>query len=235
MSTFSNYDFVNAKLRARMGIMRDSSLFDEMIKSPSLTEAFAKLEGTYHSDLLEVYRNTGDLEQVELRMLEDEIALYREVEGYLPAVPAAFISVLLEKIEVDNIKNVIRLWYSDVIRHHIISYRSAYLYKKTIVHSIDYDKAVNARPAACFDKIADSPCSHGMLAVKGIRAVYGAFGDFFGVDVTVGVGDEKSVYHYAVTTLSAFWSPSFLTASSRILYLSIFPATFIGKLSTKSM
>ncbi len=144
MSTFSNYDFVNAKLRARMGIMRDSSLFDEMIKSPSLTEAFAKLEGTYHSDLLEVYRNTGDLEQVELRMLEDEIALYREVEGYLPAVPAAFISVLLEKIEVDNIKNVIRLWYSDVIRHHIISYRSAYLYKKTIVHSIDYDKAVNA-------------------------------------------------------------------------------------------
>lgn len=144
MSRVSDYAFINAKLRARIGIMHDMSLFDEMIKSPSLPEAFAKLEGSRHSDLLEVYRSTGDLQQVELQMLEDEIALYREVEGYLPSLPAAFVSVLLEKIEVDNVKNVIRLWYSDVIRHHVIAYRSAYLYKGVIVHRIDYDGAVNA-------------------------------------------------------------------------------------------
>ena len=144
MSRVSDYAFVNAKLRARIGIMRDTSLFDEMIKSPSLTEAFAKLDGTRHQDLLEVYRKTGDLEQVELEMLEDEIALYREVEGYLPSAPSSFISVLLEKVEADNVKNVIRLWYSGAVRHHVISYRSAYIYKKEIVHKIDYDKAVNA-------------------------------------------------------------------------------------------
>lgn len=144
MSKVSDYAFVNAKLRARIGIMHDKSLFDEMIKAPSLTEAFAKLDGTRHADLLEVYRSTGDLQQVELQMLEDEISLYREVEGYLPSVPSQFISVLLEKIEVDNVKNVLRLWYSNVIRHHSISYRSSYLYKETIVHKIDYDKAINA-------------------------------------------------------------------------------------------
>ena len=144
MSKVSDYAFVNAKLRARIGIMHDSSLFDEMIKAPSLTEAIAKLENSYHADLLDVYRKTGDLQQVELQMLDDEIALYREVEGYLPSVPASFVSVLLEKIEVDNVKNVIRLWYSDVVRHHAISYRAAYLYKNQIVHKIDYDKAVNA-------------------------------------------------------------------------------------------
>ena len=144
MSRVSDYAFVNAKLRARIGIMRDTSLFDEMIKSPSLTEAFAKLDGTRHQDILEVYRKTGDLEQVELEMLEDEIALYREVEGYLPSAPSSFISVLLEKVEADNVKNVIRLWYSGAVRHHVIFYRSAYIYKKEIVHKIDYDKAVNA-------------------------------------------------------------------------------------------
>ena len=144
MSKVSDYAFINAKLRARIGIMRDTALFDEMIKSPSLTEAFAKLDGTRHQDLLEVYRKTGDLQQVELEMLEDEISIYREVESYLPTVPSSFISVLLEKIEVDNVKNVIRLWYSGAIRHHAISYRAAYLYKKEIVHSIDYDGAINA-------------------------------------------------------------------------------------------
>ena len=104
MSKVSDYAFINAKLRARIGIMRDTALFDEMIKSPSLTEAFAKLDGTRHQDLLEVYRKTGDLQQVELEMLEDEISIYREVESYLPTVPSSFISVLLEKIEVDNLR-----------------------------------------------------------------------------------------------------------------------------------
>ena len=144
MSRVSDYAFVNAKLRARIGLMHDSTLFDEMIKAPSLTEAIAKLDGTWHGNLLDIYRKTGDLQQVELQMLEDEIGLYREVEGYLPSSPASFLSVLLEKIEVDNVKNAIRLWYSDVIRRHMISYRSAYIYKRTIVHAIDYDKVINA-------------------------------------------------------------------------------------------
>ncbi len=144
MSRVSDYAFVNAKLRARIGIMHDRTLFDEMLKSPSLTEAVAKLDGTRHSRLAEVYRKTGDLQQVELALLEEEIACYREVEGYLPSVPAAFLSVLLEKVEIDNVKNAIRLWYSDAVRHHAISYRASYIYRKIIVHQIDYDAVINA-------------------------------------------------------------------------------------------
>ena len=41
-------------------------------------------------------------------------------------------------------------------------------------------------------------------------------------------------YPYAVSMASAFCSPSFFTASSRILYLRILPAAFMGKASTKS-
>ncbi len=144
MSRVSDYAFVNAKLRARIGMMHDRSLLDEMIKAPSLTEAAAKLDGTRHALLAEVYRSTGDLQQVELAILEEEIAAYREIERYLPDIPSRFISVLLEKVEGDNIKNAIRLWYSDAVRHHAISYRSSYIYKKRIVHGIDYDKVINA-------------------------------------------------------------------------------------------
>ncbi len=144
MSRVSDYAFINAKLRARIGIIRSSHLLDEMIKSPSLAEAVSKLDGTRHGHIAEVYRTTGDLQQAELSMMEDEIASYREIASYLPAHSAHFITVLLEKVEMDNLKNALRLWYSDVVRHHIISFRSAYVCRSLIVHSIDYDKIMNA-------------------------------------------------------------------------------------------
>ena len=83
MSKVSDYAFVNAKLRARIGIMRSSHLIDAMIKAPSLGEAVSKLEGTRFGHIAEVYRSTGDLQQAELSMMEEEIASYREIAGYL--------------------------------------------------------------------------------------------------------------------------------------------------------
>ena len=144
MSRVSDYAFINAKLRARIGIMRSSHLIDEMIKAPSLAEAVSKLEGTRFQHIAEVYRATGDLQQAELSMVEQEIASYREIAGYLPEHSARFITVLLEKVEMDNLKNALRLWYSDVVRHHMISFRSAYVCRAIIVHRIDYDRIMNA-------------------------------------------------------------------------------------------
>ena len=74
MSRVSDYAFINAKLRARIGIMRSSHLIDEMIKAPSLAEAVSKLEGTRFQHIAEIYRATGDLQQAELSIMEEEIA-----------------------------------------------------------------------------------------------------------------------------------------------------------------
>ena len=145
MSRVSDYAFVNAKLRARIGLMNSSHLADEMIKSPSLVEAVAKLDGTRFQHIAEVYRSTGDLQQAELSMMEEEIAAYREIAGYLPSHSSDFLTVLLEKVEMDNLKNALRLWYSEVVRHHHISFRSAYVCRALIVHPIDYDKIMNAQ------------------------------------------------------------------------------------------
>ena len=48
------------------------------------------------------------------------------------------------------------------------------------------------------------------------------------------VSSRLSPVSYAVTMASAAWSLSFSTACSRILYLRILPAAFMGKESTKS-
>lgn len=144
MGKVSDYAFINAKLRARIGIIRTETVIDDMIKAPTLSEAVAKLDGTRFSALAEIYRATGDLQQVELALVSNEIASYREVASYLEDRGKAFINVLLEKVEIDNLKNALRIWYSSAIRGHQINSRSPYIEKRLIVHPIDYDKILNA-------------------------------------------------------------------------------------------
>lgn len=145
MGKVGDYAFINAKLRARLGSMRESHLFDEMIKAPSLSEAVSLLKDTRYSHLVEVYEETGDLEQVELAILEEEIATYREIGSFLKGEGKSMVFTLLEKVESDNLRNAFRLWYSSQIRKHSMSYRSAYIYKGKIVNDIDYEKLINSR------------------------------------------------------------------------------------------
>ena len=144
MSRVSDYAYINARLRARIGIMRSSSIIDDMIKAPTLVEAVAKLDGTRHQHIAEVYRSTGDLEAAELSLLEEQIESYREVVPFLPEESSFFMTVLLEKLEIENLKTAIRLWYSGAIMHHSISERAKYICRTLIVHPIDYDRITNA-------------------------------------------------------------------------------------------
>ena len=144
MSRVSDYAYINAMLRARIGIMRSSDIIENMIKAPTLVEAVSKLDGTRHQHIAEVYRKTGDLEAAELSLIEEQIASYREVVPYLPQESSFFMTVLLEKIEIENLKTAIRLWYSGAIMHRSISDRAKYICRTLIVHSIDYDRITNA-------------------------------------------------------------------------------------------
>lgn len=143
-SAAARYGFINAKLRARIGLMLEDHVVNDMIRSGSLVESVQVLRDTQYAPVAEAYDKTGDLQQMELVLLEGEIAMYEEVAKYLDGAPAKFVKVLLEKIEIDNLKNAIRLWYSNIIIHHSISYRSAYIFQSVIVHPIDWMGIVNA-------------------------------------------------------------------------------------------
>lgn len=143
-SAASRYGFINAKLRARIGRMMDDHVVNDMIRSGSLVEVVQVLRDTQYAPVAEAYDRTGDIQALELVLLQGEIAMYEEVAGYLDGKPAEFVRVLLEKIEIDNLKNAIRLWYSNIVRHHSISYRGAYIFRERIVHAIDWAMILNA-------------------------------------------------------------------------------------------
>lgn len=144
MGKVSEYAFVNAKLRARIGIMQSSTMLDDMVKAPSLVEAIAVLKGTRHSGLVDVYDRTGDLQMVELALLEEEIGTHHEIASLLRGREGGFVEMVLEKVEIDNLKNAVRLWYANAVRHHSISYRGNYISQETIVHDINYGMIINA-------------------------------------------------------------------------------------------
>lgn len=144
MSRVSEYAFINARLRAKIGEISSSSLIDRMIKAPNLVEAVSQLKDTKYSSLVPLYSKNGDIEALELALLSLEIEEHRSIASSLGEKESAFVYVLLEKVEIDNLKSAIRLWYSNVVRHHQINSRANYLYQKKIVHDIDYQRIINA-------------------------------------------------------------------------------------------
>lgn len=144
MGSVSQFGFLNAKLKARIGVLKDSSLLDDLIKAPNLVEAFSVLKEKGYPELSDVYDKSGDIEEVELEIFKEEIESYRQIRAFLPKKALFFMDVLEEKLELENLKSAIRMWYSDFVRHHQLRDRAAYLYKGRIVSDINWDGVVNA-------------------------------------------------------------------------------------------
>ncbi|AEV28579.1 archaeal/vacuolar-type H+-ATPase subunit C [Sphaerochaeta pleomorpha str. Grapes] len=143
-SSTSQYEFINAKLRARIGLMRESHLIDDLMKANSVVEAVHSLRDGSYKDVAKAYDETGDLQQMELVLLKKEIEMYHGIAKLLRGSTSDFVRTLLGKIEVENLKNAIRLWFSSVIRLHSIRYRSEYLFKEKIVSDINWTGLINA-------------------------------------------------------------------------------------------
>lgn len=144
MSSIDTYGFVNAKMRARLGKAREEAVTEALLRAPTLVDAIAALRPTRYAALARSYDQSGDIQSIELVLLKMEIALYREIAQYLDGVEGRFVAELLGKIEIDNLKNSIRLWYSSIIHRRPIRHRSEYLFKEVILHPVDWTALINA-------------------------------------------------------------------------------------------
>ncbi|NLZ77801.1 MAG: V-type ATPase subunit [Spirochaetales bacterium] len=144
MSSVDTYGFINAKMRARLGKAREEAVTEALLRAPTLVDAIAALRPTRYAALARSYDQSGDIQAIELVLLKMEIALHREISGYLDGAEGRFIAELLGKIEIDNLKNTIRLWYSSIIHRRPIRHRSEYLFKEEILHPVDWTALINA-------------------------------------------------------------------------------------------
>lgn len=143
-SSVNTYGFINAKLRAKIGNIRKNELEDSLLKAGSLVEAIGILREHGYSQAADTFDKTGDLQMVELSLLKDVISDYQSIKNLTTDCPKQLVTTLLTKLEVENIKNIIRLWYSSAVHHRPITYRTSYLIKEKIVNNINYVALINA-------------------------------------------------------------------------------------------
>lgn len=140
----SKYGFINAKLKAKIGKIKDDHLEEDLLKAGSLVESVGILREHGYAEAADTFDKTGDLQMVELSLLKDLIIDFQSVKKLTDGYPKELVTIILMKIEVENIKNTIRLWYSAAVHHRPITYRTSYLIKNTIVNKIDYIALTNA-------------------------------------------------------------------------------------------
>ncbi|MDC7246698.1 MAG: V-type ATPase subunit [Sphaerochaetaceae bacterium] len=149
----SRYAFINAKLQARIGKLLPQQVIDSLIRSKSVEQLLHHLEHTVYAPLDEIYQEFGDVQALEAFIFQRNITIHREVASALDPDYRKCIIAMNRKAEVENLKSMIRLYFSNTIKGQNIDYRLAYLYQKQIVDEIDWLQIANA---SNFDQVKEA-------------------------------------------------------------------------------
>jgi len=143
-SPVRKYGFINAKLRTRISKILPDDFMMRLSRAHSITEAVQLFKNTQFSGIVAVYTKTGDLKMVELELLKHEINMYVELEKFMEPDILSFVRVLAARFEVDNLKNILRLWFDKTIRKRDIQEALLYIYKARIHFDLHWDQVLAA-------------------------------------------------------------------------------------------
>jgi V/A-type H+-transporting ATPase subunit C len=143
-SPVRRYSFINAKLRARIGSMLDEKKIDSLMRSGSIEELLQQLHDTPYAPLATAFDQSGDVQRLEAELFKRAVVLHKDVAAYLDGYHAQLVLALTRKLEVENLKGVLRLWFSSTVKKQNIDYRFGYLFQGQIVSSIDWNQIINA-------------------------------------------------------------------------------------------
>jgi len=152
LGALDRYAFVNAKLRARIGSMLEMSQWEQLMRSNTLEELLHALRGTGYEPLMEIYDQSGDVQRLEAWLFSRNVELHREVAKYMDGMHSRVVLAFTRKLEVENLKGIIRLWFSNTVKHQNIDHRFGYLFQRPIVEDIDWTRIINADT---YDEIVD--------------------------------------------------------------------------------
>ncbi len=143
-SAVKRYGFINAKLRARISRILPDDFRENLIQASSLEEVFQILEDSDFSELSRVYDRTGDLQAVEAELFHSQIDQYTGIMKHTEDEVAGFVRALTVKLEIENLKNLLRLWFGSRVKKRPMGHRAGYIYKEKILHSVSWDTLINA-------------------------------------------------------------------------------------------
>ncbi len=124
--------------------MITSDQAETLLRSKSVDQLLHHLEHTPYEPLIELYQSYGDVQILEAYLFKKHVAMYKDVSKLFDSTYTSYIDAMSRKAEVENLKGMIRLYFSNTIKKQNIDYRLSYLYQERIVDEIDYLKIANA-------------------------------------------------------------------------------------------
>lgn len=115
-----------------------------LLRSKSVEQLLHHLQHTPYEPLIEHYQSYGDIQHLEAFLFTRHVEMFKNVAKYFDATYASYIKAMSRKAEVENLKGMIRLYFSNQIKKQNIDYRLSYLYQQRIVDEIDWLKIANA-------------------------------------------------------------------------------------------
>jgi len=170
VGALSRYAFINAKLRSRIGGMLDDQRVETLLRCQSLDELFHQLKDTPYEPLMEEYNQSADIQRLEAWLFARSVRLHQDVIKYTQGVHAETVLALTRKLEVEVLKSVIRLWFSNTVKNQNIDYRLGYLYQGRIVSDIDWTRIANAgKYEQIVETLSGTPYAEAAAAFNGTQ------------------------------------------------------------------
>ena len=115
MSQLSRYAFINAKIHARVSRMLDEQQLAALSKSRSIEQLLHQMQHTPYEQLYDIYHESGDIQMLEAEINRQAIRIHQEIAFSLDPVYSKLIDAFTRKLEIENIKGMIRLYFSNNI------------------------------------------------------------------------------------------------------------------------
>ncbi len=125
--------------------MLSEQKLSELSRSRSIEQLLHQLLHTPYEHLYDIYHETGDIQMLEAGINRQAITIHREIASDLDPTYSNLIDAFTRKLEIENLKGMIRLYFSNIIKGEDISRRVAYLYQERIVDDISWQTLANAR------------------------------------------------------------------------------------------
>ncbi len=153
MSQLGRYAYINAKIRSRVSRMLTREQLESYSRSRTVEQLLHQMEHTPYENLYELYHESADVQLLESYLTRRFIELHTEIARNLDRKYSSLILAFTRKLESENIKSMIRLYFSNAVKGENITYRVNYLYTERIVDDIAWLDMANATR---FDEITAS-------------------------------------------------------------------------------
>jgi len=138
LSDLSKYGFINAKIRSKIGNIfnqNDLDHFRNELKYYDLVNVLVEKNYINEKDL----SVDNAVENLEYLLVSHLINIFEDILSDIQhKTIKKFTTFLLQKYEIRNLKNILRLWYKKDVS------LMDYIYQKKIVHSINYEALFSA-------------------------------------------------------------------------------------------